>query len=157
MYFHILITSMCDSSSTTSAQTYTTSSLCVGEASFKPWRKTLDPPTPPPLSSLTHQHGQGPIREDRVIENESAIILQKKQREWHLLNVRQQDNRKKTVKVSSFLSPTRLLYSICFTVLAEWGKFEECCENELLNTCGNDCGKTRWSDYFRERERLKRG
>lgn len=63
----------------------------VGEASFKPLRKTSDSTHSSSFSSLTHRHGQGPIREDRVIENESPIILSYKQRERHQLNVRQQD------------------------------------------------------------------
>lgn len=41
------------------------------------------------FSSLTHRHGQGPVREDSVIKNEAHIILKYKQRERHLLNVRQ--------------------------------------------------------------------
>lgn len=54
----------------------------------------------------------GPIREDRAIENEPPVILQYKQRQRHLLNVRQQYNRKKAVRVSPILSVTCLLYSM---------------------------------------------
>lgn len=46
-----------------------------------------------------------------MIENEPPIILLYKQIERHLLNVRQQYNRKKTVKVSFILYLTCLLYS----------------------------------------------
>lgn len=46
------------------------------------------------------------------MKNESPIILQHKQRERHLLNVRQQYSRKKAVKVSSVLSLTCLWSSV---------------------------------------------
>lgn len=63
------------------------SSQWVGEASFKPWRKSSYLPTPPPFLSLTHRHGQGPIREGCSMQYASHIALQHKQMELHLSNV----------------------------------------------------------------------
>lgn len=63
------------------------SSQWVGEASFKPWRKSSYLPTPPPFLSLTHRHGQGPIREGCSIQYASHIALEHKQMEFHLSNV----------------------------------------------------------------------
>lgn len=71
------------------------SSQWVGEASFKPWRKSSYLPTPPPFLSLTHRHGQGPIREGCSIQYASHIALQHKQMELHLSNVGKQCNGKK--------------------------------------------------------------
>lgn len=63
------------------------SSQWVGEASFKPWRKSSYLPTPPPFLSLTHRHGQGPIREGCSMQYASHITLQHKQMELHLSSV----------------------------------------------------------------------
>lgn len=71
------------------------SSQWVGEASFKPWRKSSYLPTPPPFLSLTHRHGQGPIREGCSIQYASHIPLQYKQMELHLSNVGKRCNREK--------------------------------------------------------------
>lgn len=76
------------------------SSQWVGDASFKPWRKSSYLPTPPPFLSLTHRHGQGPIREGCSIQYASPIALQHKQVEPYLSNVEQQCSREELEKMS---------------------------------------------------------
>lgn len=99
------------------------SSQWVGEASFKPWRKSSYLPTPPPFLSLTHRHGQGPIREGCSMQYASHIALQHKQMELHLSNVGQQCKRKKPGKkclVHIYEGNARCMY--VFFIEEVWGK-----------------------------------
>lgn len=111
---------------------------------LNPEERLLDPPTPPP--PLLHLSPTDMARvqseKDRAIQKESHVVLQHK-RQQYLLNVRQQCNRKKTVKLYSVhftVWGTRvdgvriwLQFKSCWVrclgaihIIAEWSKFKQC-------------------------------